>query len=416
VKAPQLTEKIKNYAANSSWFTYVDTLSIFTDGQTITSDSYLHCDLSHPSLHAYDAIRAAINEARGVENFKAEDVVYVNEYGVDTQIDLTGKTFTDANGSALTNNYIISGKFTIADINKDNAHIQFRFSKNYRFLLWDANKDGMFGVGYSVNGVDKNDTTQGAKIYDANKTRFNMNWAIVVDSGKAYLYLNDTFMETMDAPVLEYFRIGAAQMDVQFYDITLTVKSENATEYASKLEAYKAMGGVDESKLTINYYDKGGDINVSGKTFTDASGNDLTNNYIVTGKLSITRFSKSNAHLQFRFHDKYRFLLWDSDSNGVFGAGYHIKDGNVMVNDKNSGVTLYDANSGLTLDWAIIVNGGKAYWYINGNLEAKFDTPTLSYFNIGALQMDVALTEIEITTKSADATAYSALLSEYGLS
>ena len=416
VKAPQLTEKIKNYAANSSWFTYVDTLSIFTDGQTITSDSYLHCDLSHPSLHAYDAIRAAINEARGVENFKAEDVVYVNEYGVGTTIDATGKTFTDANGSALTNNYIISGKFTIADINKSNAHIQFRFSHNYRFLLWDNNSDGKFGVGYSVNGVNKNDTTAGAKIYDANKTRFNMNWAIVVDSGKAYLYLNDTFMETMDAPVLEYFRIGAAQMDVQFYDITLTVKSENAAEYASKLEAYKAMGGVDESKLTINYYGKDGDINVSGKTFTDASGNDLTNNYIVTGKLSITRFSKSNAHLQFRFHDKYRFLLWDSDNNGVFGAGYHIKDGNVMVNDKNSGVTLYDANSGLTLDWAIIVNGGKAYWYINGNLEAKFDTPTLSYFNIGALHMDVELTEIEITTKSADATAYSALLSEYGLS
>ena len=87
-----------------------------------------------------------------------------------------------------------------------------------------------------------------------------------------------------------------------------------------------------------------------------------------------------------------------------------------MVNDKNSGVTFYDANSGLTLDWTIIVNGGKAYWYINGNLEAKFDTPTLSYFNIGALYMDVELTEIEITTKSADATAYSALLSEYGLS
>lgn len=417
VKAPALTAKIKEYAASNDWFTYVDTLQIFTDGQTIVSDSYLHCDLSHPSLHAYDAIRLAINTARGKSSFAAEDAVYVNEYGVGTTIDLTGKTYTANDGSALTNNYIISGKFTIADINKSNAHIQFRFSQAYRFLLWDANSDGMFGVGYSAGGVNKNDTTAGAVIYDANKNRFNMDWAVVVDSDKAYLYLNGKLMETMDAPVLQYFRIGAAQMDVQFYDITLTVKSENETLYNEKILEYgDAEPEVeDQSTLTINSYGVKDDINGSGRTFTDASGSALTNNYVVTGKLNITRINKSNAHLQFRFHENYRFLLWDNSDDGVLGAGYIIKNVE-SISDKSAGVTLYDANSGLSLDWAIVVNNGKAYWYIEDTLKGTFETPTLSYFNIGALQMGVQFTEIKITTKAADATAYAALLSGYGIS
>ena len=421
-KAPALTEKIKNYAESSSWFTYVDTLSIFTDGTTIDSDAYLHCDLSHPSLHAYDAIRAAINSARGVENFAAEDAVYVNEYGVGTTIDSTGKTYTAANGSALTNNYIISGKLTIADINKKNAHLQFRFSSKYRFLLWDSNSDAGLGVGYSANGVNKNDTTTGAVIYNAKDTRFNLDWAIVVDNGKASLYLNGALMETMDAPVLEYFRIGASQMDVQFYDITLTVKSEDATAYAERLEEYKAMGdpdtedpnpgeSADPTKIVINSYGVNTDINGSGRDLTDSTG---SNNYVVSGKLNITRINKSNAHLQFRFSQGYRFLLWDESNDGVLGAGY-IATGLPNKNDKTSGATLFDANNGLTLEWAVVVNDGKAYWYINGDLMATFESPTLSYFNIGALQMDVTISEITVTTKAANATAYAQLLSEYGI-
>ena len=420
VKAPALTAKIKEYAQASAWFTYVDTLPIFTDGQTITTDSYLHCDLSHPSLHAYDAIRAAINAARGVTNFVPDDVVYVNDYGVGATIDSTGKKYTAKDGSELTDNYIISGKFTIADIKRNNAHLQFRFSSKYRFLLWDSNSDGIFGVGYSANGVNKNDAN-GAKTYNAEKTRFNMSWAIVVDNGKASLYLDGAFMETMTAPVLEYFRIGATQMDVQFYEISLTVKAENAAEYEKKLAEYNAMGAPvepepeDQSTLTINSYGVNSNINGSGRDFTDASGNALKNNFVITGKLNITRINKSNSHLQFRFSSGYRFLLWDESNDGVYGAGY-IATGLPNKNDKTAGATLFDANNGLSLDWAIVVNDGKAYWYLNGKLEAQFDSPSISYFNIGALQMDVTLTNIEITTKSENATAYAALLSEYGLS
>ena len=121
--------------------------------------------------------------------------------------------------------------------NKNNAHIQFRFSQKYRFLLWDSNSDGKFGVGYSSNGVNKNDNTNGAELIDAN-SMITLDWAIVVNNGKAYWYINGELKETFESPTLEYFKLGALQTDVLFYDIELTVKSENETKYNSLLTEY----------------------------------------------------------------------------------------------------------------------------------------------------------------------------------
>ena len=70
--------------------------------------------------------------------------------------------------------------------------------------------------------------------------------------------------------------------------------------------------------------------------------------------------------------------------------------------DENSDVAKFDAKEGLTLKWAIVVDNGVAYWYINGVLVQKFDSPKLQSFNIGALQMDVVLYDINIT-KAGDA-------------
>ena len=134
---------------------------------------------------------------------------------------------------------------------------------------------------------------------------------------------------------------------------------------------------------------------------------------MVKGTLKITSVNKSNAHLQFRFSKDFRFLLWDSNNNGLFAAGYI---GGGTYNDKTEGATEpYDANSTLTLEWAIAVKDGVAYWFINGVQVAKFDTPTLEYFNIGALQMNVEFTNIEISAKSDDADAFNSAIAELGL-
>ena len=126
--------------------------------------------------------------------------------------------------------------------------------------------------------------------------------------------------------------------------------------------------------------------------------------------MDITAVNKSNAHLQFRFGSGCRFLLWDSDSDGVFGVGYSY---NGNVNDKTEGAKLIDANGGATLEWAIVVNEGVAYWYLNGELVQKFDSPKLELFNVGALQMNVFLSNIELYVKAENAEAYNAVLAEY---
>ena len=89
--------------------------------------------------------------------------------------------------------------------------------------------------------------------------------------------------------------------------------------------------------------------------------------------------------------------------------------GSSSKNDKASGAHLYDANKGLTLNWTIIVNNGNAYFYVDKVLKETLTSPTLEYFNIGALQMDVEFTNLEWTVKEDNETKYNSLITEYNL-
>ncbi|MBR2650465.1 MAG: hypothetical protein IKD45_02275 [Clostridia bacterium] len=256
VKAKELTNLIKDYAEKSEWFTYVDTMPIFVnENGTINKSSYLSTDMSHPTLEAYDAIRAKINEARGVTvddnpgdggtdsgegdlEITDPNALYINNLNVNTNIDGTGKTYMSASGSNLINYYVISGKLTVTDLQYDNAHLQFRFSGADRFLLWDASKDGKLGAGYINNSVNKtvNDNTA-TKQYDANSD-LTLEWAVVVTGSKAYWYINGELAATFDTVSLQFFNIGALQMNAVIYDVTLTEKAVDATAYAALLTKY----------------------------------------------------------------------------------------------------------------------------------------------------------------------------------
>ena len=76
---------------------------------------------------------------------------------------------------------------------------------------------------------------------------------------------------------------------------------------------------------------------------------------------------------------------------------------------------LYDGSSDLTLEWAVVVTENKAYWYINGELAATFNTVALQFFNVGALCMNAVIYDVEVTVKSENSTKYAQLLSEYGV-
>jgi len=328
--------------------------------------------------------------------------VDLQHYDNNSNITANGKTFTDASGKALTNNYVVRGILNITELKKNNAHLQFLVGSGNRFILWDSDSLGDIGIGYQENGKHTNENTAKIATYDTTNGLI-LEWAVVVNEGKAYWYINGELMKIFAAPTLDKFNIGAQNMNVTVSNIEIFVKSENADLYSVEAARYL------ENALSIQKYGQGGDITASGRTYTDASGNALTNNYVVSGKLDITKFG-TNGHLQFSFASGCRFLLWDSDSNGTFGAGY-------MYNGQQSDAdcaNIYDATNGITLEWAIVVNEGKAYWYINGVLVQQFDTPNLARFNIGALQMNVFLYDIEICAASdGDAAAYSAAVSKY---
>jgi hypothetical protein len=237
----ELSEKIARnyYSLEKDWFTYVDTMSVFVEDGVINQEAYLSSDLSHPTLVAYDEIRALINEARGVENYEESDKAFnIKQYGSSSDVDSSGRTFVTSEGNDLENNYIVSGRLRIIALNKSNAHLQFRFSSGSRFLLWDSNNDGVVGIGYMSSGVaSKSDKTSGATLYDANNG-LELNWTIIVNDGKAYIYIDKELKEKLEKPSLEYFNIGALQMDVMVDNLELTIKDENETKYNSLISEY----------------------------------------------------------------------------------------------------------------------------------------------------------------------------------
>ena len=219
----------------------------------------------------------------------------------------------------------------------------------------------------------------------------NLDWLVYVDTASIFYGSDGTINKNM------YPANDGSHPSLAAYDLM-------------RLMIDSARGKEQNDVVYVNNLNKTQGVNDAGKTFTNKNGDPLTEDFIMSGKLVITQYKKNNAHLHFRFGSGYRFVLWDQSNDGVFGAG-HIGGGS--VSDKADGVTLFDATEGLVLEWTVILKDGKAYWYINGNLEQTFDSPTLEYFNIGAECLNAVLYDIELSVKSEDEAAFNAQISEY---
>ena len=385
-KAPAANAAIKALADTYDWLYFVDTTDIFySNGENlVNSNMFPTNDNSHPSLIAYDLMKIALNEVRGVEQKHVSHL--------DT---LSAIRFKDASGNDLTGDFAISGKLAITQLVKNNAHIHFRFHQGYRFVFWDQSNDGVFGAGY-LGGGTVSDKTAGVALYDANEG-IAINWTVITKDGKAYWYINGQLVQTFNSYTPEYFLIGGSNVNSIIYDVELDVRTENETAYNEHVARYS------DSVVNLETY---GYIPITNKVFTDASGNALTDNYIIKGKLDITDFPKDNVYIQFVLRSGYRFLLWDSNNDGKFGAGY--TENNSHTSDTAAGIKLYNANGGLTLDWAVVVNNSAASFYINGEFIKRLEADSFTEFKIGASQMDVMFSDIELYVMAEDQAAYDA--------
>lgn len=186
------------------------------------------------------------NDRKSVENLN------MNEGITDS-----GIRIKHSNGAEPSNNYSVSGYIDITDYNlAGNPHIQFKFFwSDMRFILWDSNKNGKFAYGY-INQRGKAKTTiddSYIKVYDSNGNLVSteaapypdavdvtqgpvtLRWQVVINNDKAYWYINNELIYTLDNVSSELFCIGALNTNIYVYDIAFVAKSENEAKYNSIL-------------------------------------------------------------------------------------------------------------------------------------------------------------------------------------
>lgn len=340
-----------------------------------------------------------------------------------------GRKFTAQNGSALKNNYVVTGKLNIFRLSSiPKPHIQFKLGDAHRFLFLDNDSDHIFGAGYQAEQTTVHDTHASVgEEYDLRGGSYSLDWAIVVDNNVAYWYINGELKQTLAAPKqgFGYFELGGLYMDMLFSDIK--VYTEDNAGYTDRVQLLHH-NMVSES---YNISNTGMYVDANGNITKDASKNPLTTNYVAKGVLTIysTNTGKvedgvyQDPHLQFHFGSRLRFLIWDNDRDGLLGVGYEKPD---VVNDRgehHDDVELgenYDISKGaVTLEWEIIAVGDTVYFYIGGEQVASIKEANPSHvfehFNIGALSMNVLFYDIEIYTASGNANVYSSYLAKYEL-
>ncbi|MBQ8290799.1 MAG: SGNH/GDSL hydrolase family protein [Clostridia bacterium] len=146
-------------------------------------------------------------------------------------------------------------------------------------------------------------------------------------------------------------------------------------------------------------------------------GSNLTTDYVLEGEISVTDFTKNNSHIQLRFSQNWRFLLWDSNSDGTVGVGW--TENGTNTNELNSGVSKnYKLADKPKIKFTVAVTNNDAYLYLDGTLVKKFSnvsSSSLEYFNIGAQNVGISVKNMTLTVKKYSATDYSAKLSSLGI-
>ncbi len=140
----------------------------------------------------------------------------------------------------------------------------------------------------------------------------------------------------------------------------------------------------------------------------------LTNNYILSGKIDITKLG-NNAHFEFDFlgqHGEKRMLLWNNESNNKLKVGY-------AYNGHDAGTPVYDFTPGqtLTLDFTLIYANNNAYWYINNDLVLVFvnatGTGSANILGISSENMECKFYNMTAISKDFDNQEYTTALATY---
>ncbi len=144
-------------------------------------------------------------------------------------------------------NAIISGKIDITD-KQTNAHIGFEFADyDDRFLIWDNNNDGTFGLGWAFpNHLNETHApTEDLYKFTAGQT-LTLNWKVVLYNDNIYFYLSEgsNALELKaiykNHDINSNLSIYSEETGCKFYDMEVLSKANDETGFNNAISALSA--------------------------------------------------------------------------------------------------------------------------------------------------------------------------------
>ena len=245
-----------------------------------------------------------------------------------------------------------------------------------------------FGISYRSHNTDKINITR--KINEQMKI-----WCEARD------YI--TYVNTPDKLTTSMLKDGT-HPKVEYYSV-FTSELANTDIEILDLNNANANTSISDLSFTTSQMIKDG----SGNTTITYKNETLTRNYILSGKLDITK-KTTNSHVHFAVFDgtNNRILLWDHASNGNFKLAIPYNTSDVPQED----IYTLGANSKITIEWKLVVTDDDAYFYINGELKLVYAgyKGNVNSLRIGSEATESRFYDITAITKASDSEAFSAEL------
>ena len=224
----------------------------------------------------------------------------------------------------------------------------------------------------------------------------------------------------LDSPAFCYNADGS--LKTSFFRDTVHPKLENYSLYVDALAGagltLKPSAAAQNTTIKDIVTTSSQSIGSGNVTDIIYRGLSLRKEFVLTGKLDIT-VTAANPHMQFKFGDNLRMLVWDGENwkgNGKIGLGWQDVGG---YNNDDDDLFPYTQGTKITIPFKLAITSKNVYFYF-GKEEHGAITYTLNtvYKNVSAFtnlsygteSMSAKAYDLVAKTKADDETEYTALV------
>ena len=332
--------------------------------------------------------------------------------------------FVRKDGVFYNGNFSVSGTATIKMSNAEhlataNYWVGLFVSNNYHDTWYSTSKALPLGVMVFKGGVTQirgyyadNNLNAGSLGSVSNNT---FTYKIISHNGTIVLGINNTYKSFIDKAgfTSSYFGINGENCT---FDMTMDFVTDDAKIKQDLEETLKlATPIVGAESLADIEFAKTEEIGKTGKTFVSYKNKQLTDNYIISGKLDIYDSDKSkpnnqgpHIHIGFGTSTADRILLYDRTLSGKYELG-------IPYTYPTNGEDCFSKGQGtLTIEWKIVKVNGNAFFYFDGELRTVYTG--MSKTNgllLGSEWNDSKFYDMEALSMEMDASEYQTEIAKY---